>query len=388
VNNGEVISEQHDNGYLYTGLSQTNACVSINFNWSGVPSGGGWISVIIRASQDGTHQDVFQARGDGYWNYSHNSTAFDSGSLTIDPTQTHNVKICANGSTVTGFVDNVLYATETDATNTGGYAGFGIQAPAECGCSGQETGSNFEIDSVNTPPQVGTVTISPNPVQINTSVTASANFTDPDTGDTHTATADFGDGTHTNVTCSSVTEPSGSTPGSVSCTLSSGYTAANVYPVTITVSDGTTSTTSAISYASVYNPTQSSIFTAGQRFSNPSTASPSTSGNVIFGLSYKYQGGMPTGVRQFSMDFNTANIHFNANYVNSLVISNGMATLTGTGTLNGGSQTDNFFVTGVDGGGIRIQITDSSNNVVYDTQPGDPITATPTTSVTGQVIVH
>jgi hypothetical protein len=125
------------------------------------------------------------------------------------------------------------------------------------------------VFSTNHPPVVGAVTISPNPVQINTSVTATANFTDPDTGDTHTATANFGDGTHTNVTCSSVTEPSGSTPGSVSCTLSSGYTTANVYPVTITVSDGTAPTTSPVSYASVYNPTQSSIFTAGSVFANP-----------------------------------------------------------------------------------------------------------------------
>ncbi len=89
------------------------------------------------------------------------------------------------------------------------------------------------------------------------------------------------------------------------------------------------------------------------------------------------------------MDFNAANLHFNATNISSLVISNSMATLTGNGTKNG-SGTYNFLVTGVDGGGIRIQITDPSNNnaVVYDTQPGDPATATPTTSVTGNVIAH
>jgi hypothetical protein len=96
---------------------------------------------------------------------------------------------------------------------------------------------------------------------------------------------------------------------------------------------------------------------------------------------------MPTGVRQFSMDFNAANIHFNATSVSSLVISNGMAILTGSGTKNGSSGY-NFLVTGVDGGGIRIQITDSSNNVIYDTQPGAAQTDTPTTSVNGHVIVH
>ncbi len=66
-----------------------------------------------------------------------------------------------------------------------------------------------------------------------------------------------------------------------------------------------------------------------------------------------------------------------------------MATLTGTGTING-SGNYNFLVTGVDGGGVRIQITDPSNNnnVLYDTQPGAAVNATPTTSVSGRVVVN
>ncbi len=247
--------------------------------------------------------------------------------------------------------------------------------------------STAQVTVNNVAPTPGAITISPNPVQINTSVSATANFTDPGVLDTHTATINWGDGVNTNQPCS-VTEPSGSTPGTVTCALSSGYASANVYPVSITVSDGTASGTSPTAYASVYNPTQQGIFSAGQRFSNPATAYPSTSGNVTFGLSYKYQGSMPTGVRQFSMDFNAANLHFNATNISALVIANNMATLTGTGMLNGGSQTYNFLVTGVNGGDIRIQITDSSNNVIYDTQPGAAATATPTTSVTGNIVVH
>ena len=109
-----------------------------------------------------------------------------------------------------------------------------------------------------------------------------------------------------------------------------------------------------------------------------------------FGLSYKYQGSVPVGDREFTMNFNVANLTFNANSITSFVIANNMATLTGTGTINGGSHAYNFLVTGVNGGGVRIQITDpsNSNNVIYDTQHGDPITAIPTTSVSGQVVVH
>jgi hypothetical protein len=112
-------------------------------------------------------------------------------------------------------------------------------------------------------------------------------------------------------------------------------------------------------------------------------------GTVKFGLSYKYQGTVPTSDRQFTMNFNNANLLFNATTISSLVISNSMATLTGTGTING-SGSYNFLVTGVNGGDIRIQITDPSNNnnVIYDTQPGAAAIATPTTSVTGNVIAH
>jgi len=238
----------------------------------------------------------------------------------------------------------------------------------------------------NTPPQVGAVTVSPNPALINASVTATTTFTDPDLGQTHFATANWGDNINTATTCS-VTEPNGSTPGSVNCPFT-GYTAANVYPVTISVSDGIASPTiSQITYESVYNPTQSNIFSAGEKYSNPSTANPSTAGNVKFGLTYKYQGGTANSNRAFTMDFNNASLHFSASTVTSLVISNGMATLQGTGTLTGQTGTHNFLVTGVNNGGIRIQITDSSNNVIYDTQPGDPITATPTIT-TGHVVVQ
>ena len=88
------------------------------------------------------------------------------------------------------------------------------------------------------------------------------------------------------------------------------------------------------------------------------------------------------------MNFKAANFLFTATSISSLVVANNMATLTGTGTIDG-LGTYNFLVTGVNGGDIRIQITNpATNTVIYDTQPGDLATATPTTSVTGNVVVH
>jgi hypothetical protein len=223
------------------------------------------------------------------------------------------------------------------------------------------------------PPAVGTITISPNPVTINTSLSASATFVDPDATDTHTATINWGDGS-TPQPCT-IAETNGS--GSVTCTRSAGYPAANVYLTKITVSDGSL-TGNAEQYAYVYAPTQSGIFTAAQRFTSPAGALPNSSltGTVNFGLSYKYKGNTPVAVRQFTMDFNTANLHFNATSVSSLVIAKGKATLQGTGTINGGG-TYKFLVVGVNEGGIRIKITTMNNNVVYDTQPNTAPTATP-----------
>ena len=97
---------------------------------------------------------------------------------------------------------------------------------------------------------------------------------------------------------------------------------------------------------------------------------------------------MPVGDKQFTMNFTQANLLFNATSVSSLVISNNVAALQGTGTING-TGTYNFLVTG-DGNAnaIRIQIKNQAGNVIYDTQPGAATTASPITAVTGNVIIH
>jgi hypothetical protein len=152
---------------------------------------------------------------------------------------------------------------------------------------------NYEFDgSNNTPPSVGTISASVNPVQVNTSTTTSATFTDPDTQDTHTATWNWGDGTPTNpdITTGTVTETNGS--GSVSGSHT--FTAAGVYPITLTVTDNHgASGSSTFQYLSVYNPTPQGLFSAGQKYTSPLGAYPqnaSLTGEVHFGLSYKYQG--------------------------------------------------------------------------------------------------
>lgn len=242
--------------------------------------------------------------------------------------------------------------------------------------------TNFTIHQ-NVAPVVGTINVSTNPLLIATELSTSATYTDPGDTGTHTAIWDWGDGATSNGT---VNESTGLVTGAHL------YASAGVYTVTLAVTDDESLSGSSIyEYVSVYNPTSQGLFTAGQRFNSPAGAyiqNPNLTGIVRFGLSYKYQGSIPVGDRQFMMSFDAANFDFNATTVTSLVVTNGIATLRGTGTLNGsGSYT--FLVVGNNSANtVRIQIKDQSGTVVYDTQPGAPDTASPTVSVTGNIIAH
>jgi hypothetical protein len=168
-----------------------------------------------------------------------------------------------------------------------------------------------------------------------------------------------------------------------------------VYEITLTVTDNNGGPGErTFQYLSVYNPTAQGLFSAGQKYTSPLGAysqDPQATGTVMFGLSYKYQGDVPVGNRQFTMNFKDVNFEFNATTVSSLVLADGIGTLRGSGTVNGQGNYA-FLVVGSEAGNtIRIKITDPANNnaVVYDTQPGASDTASPTTPVTaGNVLAH
>jgi hypothetical protein len=106
-----------------------------------------------------------------------------SGQTVIDTTTTD-----ANGDY---SFSNLQSGTYTDTlTVPNGYTATTTN-PATVAISANTT-QNFGIFSK---PNVGAVTVNPNPVQINTSVTATTTFTDGDTTDTHTAKVDWGDQT-------------------------------------------------------------------------------------------------------------------------------------------------------------------------------------------------
>ena len=99
--------------------------------------------------------------------------------------------------------------------------------------------SPFAIFQENMTPAVCEITAPIDPASVNTPITVSATFTDPDISDTHTATWDWDDGTSS---AGTVTESGGS--GSVEG--SHVYSVPGVYPVTLTVTDNNSGAGSSI----------------------------------------------------------------------------------------------------------------------------------------------
>lgn len=236
----------------------------------------------------------------------------------------------------------------------------------------------------NLGPQVSTIMAPSAPIQVNTAINASANFTDVGVLDTHTASWDWGDGNTTNGT---VTEANGS--GSVTGTHT--YTAQGVYTVTLTVTDKDGwAGSSSYQYIVIYDTNTNSV-SGSKEFSSPAgavIADSSATGKASFGFTAKYDSSgnlIPAGNKWASFMFKSGNtnLSFNATSYQWLVVNGAKAVLKGSGTLNNTSGYS-LLISAIDGsisGGtdyIRYQIKDSSGNVVYDTQPGagntdDPI---------------
>ncbi len=272
------------------------------------------------------------------------------------------------------YEDEGVYTVTVAITDNQGATGIG---------SATVTVNNFS-------PTVGSISAPVTPIQVNTSITASASFTDPGILDTHTAFWDWGD---TVVTTGTVTESNGS--GSVQD--SHAYSSAGVYTITLTVTDnGGASNTSKYQYIVIFDPSAGFLTVGGQYISQPGwdLQNLSATGRVRLGVNAKYVAGntVPTG--QTKVNFNAGNLNLTSISYNWLVVLGAKAFLEGNGTING-SGNYNFLISAIDGsqtGGsnfIRVRITDAANNVVYDSQPGAEEGADPTTPLTsGLAKIH
>lgn len=213
----------------------------------------------------------------------------------------------------------------------------------------------------NTAPVIETFTVTPSPVMVDATVTASATFSDADLLDTHTATIDWGDGTTTDATVFD---------GMVSGVHA--YTAAGFYTVTVSVVDDWGKEATATGEVIVYDP---DLYpTGGGWFTGPT-------GKATFEMLVDYDGGdTPTGY--FTMNV-VKDIKVSVTAFDWLVVVGDMARFVGDATVDGepGYRVD---VTVVDNGKkndtITVVVTDSADEVVYSSD-GPKL-------VRGQVVVH
>ncbi|HEY5600974.1 MAG TPA: hypothetical protein VIK81_02685 [Patescibacteria group bacterium] len=177
--------------------------------------------------------------------------------------------------------------------------------------------------------------------------------------------------------------------GTTSQNITSGYVVnqAGVYDLTIQATDNFNNSSSQTIMFVVYDPGGGFVTGAGW-IDSPAGAyvqDPLLTGKAVFGFNAKYQNGetVPEGTTHFRI--NSIGFNFQSTSYEWLVVNGARAQFRGLGTVNG-SGNYQFTLTALDGqqlGGdgvdkFRIKIVDlSTNQVVYDNQPGDPDSANP-----------
>ncbi len=248
-------------------------------------------------------------------------------------------------------------------------------------------------------PSLGPIALDNDPVAVNTVVTASAGFTDADAADIHTASFTFGDASP--AAAGAVTESGGA--GTASGAHS--FTAAGIYPITLTVTDNSGLSSQVSRNIVVYDPSAGFV-TGGGWFISPPGAyleEPTLGGRATFGFVSKYLKGakVPTGKTEFQ--FQAANLNFHSDTYDWLVVSGARAQYKGVGTINGLGNYK-FLLTAVDGallgtGGkdrFRIKIwhydADAQQDVVdYDNQLDTSLIGTNTEGTLlggGSIVIH
>jgi probable HAF family extracellular repeat protein len=253
--------------------------------------------------------------------------------------------------------------------------------------------------SLGSHPPVVSPIVATVPAAAGVAVNVSANFTDADVSDTHTAVWTWGDG-------------SPPTPGTIEATGGSGtvngshvYSAAGIYRVTLTVTDSSGLSAQVGRDVVVYDPSAGFV-TGGGFIQSPPGAyrpDPALSGRAIFGFVSRYQHGakVPTGNTRFM--FRAARLNFRSDAYDWLVVAGARAQFKGTGSING-TGNYSFMVTAIDGDllgrgqpdrfRIKIWYRDAARDedvIVYDNQIESSLeggTSEGTAIDGGSIVIH
>lgn len=251
---------------------------------------------------------------------------------------------------------------------------------------------DYDWTVVQPAPTVGAITAPVDPVQVNTEISASADFTDPLVLDTPEAEWDWGDGTITR-------QEDVVSPASAAHT----YAEPGVYTVNLRVTDDDGGWgESTYQYVVVYDPQGGFGFvTGGGWIDSPVgayTADPTLTGKATFGFVSKYKKGADTPSGETQFRFTVADLNFHSTSYQWLVVGGALAQFKGSGTINGAGNYG-FMLTAVDGnllgGGqtdkFRIKIWDkaSGDTIVYDNKAGESDTSCAATELGGgSIVIH
>lgn len=135
VFNDHVETTGYDPGYIYTAIPGDNVCVSIDFNWTGGNPTGHWTNILLHSTTN-SFGVAFQVRNDDathqrwvFYNSGNEGQIYKAGSVSFDEAQTHTLKACVSGSTVTGYLDEAHLFTGEDTLYSGNFVGFASQSP-------------------------------------------------------------------------------------------------------------------------------------------------------------------------------------------------------------------------------------------------------------------
>jgi ELWxxDGT repeat protein len=230
------------------------------------------------------------------------------------------------------------------------------------------TGRELWAFTFNTPPTIGSFTLSPQPAATGTPVALLARVFDT-MGETHRALVDWGDGT----TAIATETPA---PGGVFVRALHVYTTPGLYPVTLTVTDaGGATATRTFRNAIVYDPAGPSVTGAGWIATRQ--------GKANFHLQARYKNGAapPDG----SLRFRLPGLDFESRTLSWLVVRGTTAWIEGEGTLNGaGAYRFRAILLDSRPDRFRLRIQDAATGaLVYDTEPSAPDDAQPVTALGG-----
>ena len=271
-----------------------------------------------------------------------------------------------DGTTGTGATASHVYADE------GAYvATVTVTDP-----KGLDATATTTVTVTNVAPVITSFSIPTTLTTLGSSVSMQMAATDVGVNDALSMTVNWGDAPAGSFLPTSI----GTTPATSSQTHT--YAAAGVYTVTLTVTDGDGG-------VATQTYTQPIVIVDKARWVNGSGWLNGPGGKTTFNSTVRYVSGasLPSGSTDYAV--NNGSFTFTATGYDWLVISNGRAQYTGTGTVAGVTGTVRFLATELDGSpdAIRLKVWQGSR-VLYDNAPGAEISSLATPISGGNIIIH